>query len=96
LEDGVFIFKKLTEKIEFRTIQLLVSEFNNLPLVYEDFESTTESLFNSTMALLNNLPALNKATKTRTAQSSNNTNTKLSLQSIRDIQREIRKNPVDH
>jgi hypothetical protein len=29
--------KQLPEKIEFRTLQLLVNEFNNLPLIYDNF-----------------------------------------------------------
>ena len=60
----------INEKIQFRTLQLLVNEFNNLPLIYDNFEKTTGALHNTTMNLIERLPPLNKAAKTRTAQSS--------------------------
>lgn len=85
----------LAEKIEFRTLQLLVNEFNNLPLVYDNFERTTGALYNATLALLDRLPPLNKAAKTRTAQSSSGSS-KVSMESVREFLREIAACPVEH
>ena len=58
----------IKDKIEFRTLQLRVNEFNNLPLIYDNFEKTTGTLYQTTINLLDRLPPLNKAAKTRTAQ----------------------------
>jgi hypothetical protein len=85
----------LPQKIEFRTLQLLVNEFNNLPLVYDNFERTTGVLYNSTLTLLERLPPLNKAAKTRTAQSSSGA-AKVSMESVREFLREIAECPVEH
>ncbi len=85
----------LPQKIEFRTLQLLVNEFNNLPLVYDNFERTTGALYAATLALLERLPPLNKSAKTRTAQSSSGT-AKISIESVREFLREIGECPVEH
>lgn len=85
----------LPTKIEFRTLQLLVNEFNNLPLVYDPFERTTGALYTATLALLDRLPTLNKSAKTRTAQSSSST-AKVSMESVKDFLKEIADCPVEH
>ena len=47
-----FRFKSLDEKIEFRTIQLLVGEYQNLPILHKNFEKTTKDLYIKTTKLL--------------------------------------------
>ena len=79
---------QIDEKIEFRTLQLLVNQFNNLPLIYDNFDQTTGALYNSTTALLDKLPPLNKAAKTRTAQNSSG-GIKVRIEDIRESLREI-------
>jgi hypothetical protein len=85
----------INSKIEFRSLQLLVNEFNNLPLIYENFEKTTGLLYNNTMALLDRLPPLNKPAKTRTAQS-NSGGIKIPLETIREYLKEIDLCPIEH
>lgn len=87
--------RQLSTKIEFRTLQLLVNEFNNLPLIYEQFEKTTGLLYNNTLALLERLPPLNKSAKTRTAQNSS-IGAKIGIDSVREFLEEIERCPVEH
>ena len=63
--------------------------------MYDNFERTTGALYTTTLALLERLPPLNKAAKTRTAQSSSGT-LKVSIESVREFLREITECPVEH
>lgn len=60
-----------------------MNEFNNLPLIYDNFEKTTGILYNNTLNLLDHLPPLNKTAKTRTAQSTS-IGSKVGIDVIRD------------
>ena len=47
-----FTLKQNDHKIEFRNIQLLVNEYNNLPILDNIFEKTIKVLYNETVDLL--------------------------------------------
>jgi hypothetical protein len=56
------------DKIEYKTIQSLVNEYNSLPLSYPSFVKTTQMLYDDTNKLIIKLPSLNKAAKTRKSE----------------------------